>query len=191
MGYDMHLVRPPEGERAAHETASKAFDSAVSERDALALPPQHPEYRSAQEKVSRAYDAMQATYTSHFHLSTWGMSECRAIMDHFGMLSVAQPPGPPAPAASGASGEQDETRLAWAPAQPRGITLHKLGGDEGWIVTPGEIHAALAAYNANRTSNPAFLAELITEADWWPEWIDYLKRAAAHGGFRTYGPHAT
>ncbi|MFF3489102.1 hypothetical protein ACFYXC_38555 [Streptomyces sp. NPDC002701] len=222
MGYDMYLVRSPEGEDAAYEAASRSFDAAVENRDGLDLPYDHPEYRAVQAKVNRAYDAMEAVRTTHFYLTTWAMSECRALMDHFGMLIATQPPDRPAPETYGATPREaalapaldmlgfpvDYTgdaapvqvqryrkalaeRLSWAPPQPEGVAAHKLGGDEGWTVTPGEIHAALAAYETNRAANPALLSEVIEDADWWPEWIDYLKHAARHGGFRTYGPPVT
>lgn len=211
MGYDMYLVRSPEGEDAAYEAASRAFDSAVKHRDGLNLPYDHPEHRAAQETVTRAYDAMEAVRTTHFHLTTWAMSECRALMDHFGMLVTAQPPCRPAPAAHKTACGQSalapagktaavqlqqyrqalEEQLSWAPPQSAGIAAHKLGGNEGWTVTPGEIHAALAAYATSRATDPALLSEVIEDADWWPGWIDYLKHAADHGGFRTYGPSVT
>ncbi|GGX93810.1 hypothetical protein [Streptomyces fructofermentans] len=212
MGYDTYLVRSPEGEDAAYEAASRAFDAAVEHRDDLDLPYGHPEYQAVQAAVTRAYDAMEAVRTTHFYLTTWAMSECRALMDHFGMLVAVQPPDRPAPEEHGTTAGEaalapaaDDTtpaqvkqyrralaeRLSWAPPQPEGIAAHKLGGDEGWTVTPGEIHAALRAYEASRATNPALLAEVIEDADWWPEWIDYLKHAARHGGFRTYGPSVT
>ncbi|MEU9291299.1 hypothetical protein AB0D57_43445 [Streptomyces sp. NPDC048275] len=211
MGYDMYLVRSPEGEDAAYEAASRSFDAAVEHRDGLDLPYGHPEYQAVQVKVTSAYDAMEAVRTTHFYLTTWAMSECRALMDHFGMLVAAQPPDRPAPEEYGTTAGEAvlapagnaapaqvqryrkalEERLSWAPPQPEGIAAHKLGGDEGWTVTPGEIHAALTAYEASRATNPALLSEVIEDADWWPEWIDYLKHAARHGGFRTYGPPVT
>ncbi|WP_331732674.1 hypothetical protein [Streptomyces sp. NBC_00989] len=211
MGYDMYLVRSPEGEDAAYEAASRSFDRAVERRDGLDLPYDHPQYQALQVEVARAYDAMEAVRTTHFHLTTWAMSECRALMDHFGMLAAAQPPDRPAPEEYGTTpGEAVpapaggaapvavqryrkalEARLSWTPPQPEGITAHKLGGDEGWTVTPGEIHTALTAYETSRAANPALLSEVIEDADWWPAWIDYLKHAAGHGGFRTYGPPVT
>ncbi|MET9089422.1 hypothetical protein ABZX77_47490 [Streptomyces sp. NPDC004237] len=211
MGYDMYFVRSPDGEDAAYEAARKSFDAAVEHRDSLCLPFRHADYQAAQAEVARTYDAMEAARTTHFFLTTWAMSECRGVMDHFGMLVAAQPPARPAPEAYGTTSAQAapstaggaapeqvrhyhralRKRLAWTPPRPGGIVIHKLGGDEGWMVTPGEIRAALAAYETSRASNPALLSNLIEDADWWPEWIDYLRRAAAHGGFRTYGPSVT
>jgi hypothetical protein len=211
MGYDMYLVRSPEGEDAAYEAASRSFDGAVERRDDLDLPYDHPQYQALQVEVAHAYDAMEAVRTTHFHLTTWAMSECRALMDHFGMLAAAQPPDRPAPEEYGTTAGEVvaapaggaapvavqryrralEARLSWTAPQPEGIAAHKLGGDEGWTVTPGEIHTALTAYETSRAANPALLSEVIEDADWWPVWIDYLKHAARHGGFRTYGPPVT
>ncbi|GDY49379.1 hypothetical protein SVIO_000020 [Streptomyces violaceusniger] len=86
MGYDMHMVRTPDGEEERFGAARREFDEAVAARDALYLPPGDPEYKAAQEKVSAAYDAMYEAHTSYFRLSIWSMRECRAIMHHFGML---------------------------------------------------------------------------------------------------------
>ncbi|MFH8492140.1 hypothetical protein [Streptomyces longisporoflavus] len=211
MGYDMYLVRTPPGEDAAYEAASRSFDAAVEHRDRLELPHGHPEHQAAQTEVTRAYDAMESARTTHFCLTTWAMGDCRTLMDHFGMLVAAQPPDRPLPRAHAITSGQAlpapagdaaavqaqqyrralEARLSWAPPHPGGIAAHKLGGDEGWIVTPGEIHAALAAYGTSRTTNPALLSEVVADADWWPAWIDYLHHAAGHGGFRTYGPPVT
>ncbi|MBK6018571.1 hypothetical protein [Streptomyces sp. MBT53] len=211
MGYDMYLVHSPEGEDAAYEAASRSFDAAVEHRDGLDLPYDHPQYQALQVEVVRAYDAMEAVRTAHFHLTTWAMSECRALMDHFGMLTATQPPDRPAPEEYGTtSGEAFaappgdtapfavqrfrqalQARLSWTVPQPQGIAAHKLGGDVGWIITPVEIHTALTAYETSRAANPALLSEVIEDADWWPAWIDYLKHAAGHGGFRAYGPPVT
>ncbi|MFE9881924.1 hypothetical protein [Streptomyces sp. NPDC005784] len=206
MAYAMHIACPPEGEDAAYEAASKVFDASVSARDALELPPEHQEHEAARARVSDAYDAMLAAHASHFHLTTWAMSECRAIMDHFRMLSLEQPPDPAGSKASAEQTTQEQGRSgqpepalrdhpcaspAPAPLPPSGIALYKLSGSHGWLVTPGEIRAALAAYEASRTADPALLSEIAAEADWWPEWIDYLRRAADQGGFRVHGPSAT
>ncbi|WP_413804301.1 hypothetical protein [Streptomyces sp. OE57] len=208
MGYDMHMVRMPDGEEERFGAARREFDEAVAARDALYLPPGDPEYKAAQEKVSAAYDAMYEAHTSYFRLSIWSMRECRAIMHHFGMLSETTAP-PEAPSLEaygispdeyheslGTSGELPEpigrfqeamnAYLAWVPAPENGVAVHKLMSNSGWIVTPEEIRAALAAYEANRGKDPAFLSQLVEEASWWPQWVGYLTAAANHEGFRVY-----
>ncbi|MFF4482965.1 hypothetical protein ACFY1A_38990 [Streptomyces sp. NPDC001520] len=205
MGYDMYMVRTPDGEEERYRAALHEYDKAVEARDALDLPPAEPEYKAAQKKVSAAYDAMCEARTTYFRLGIWSMGECRAIMGHFGMLSLTEPPSEePSPEAFGISlnefgqvteaapesirrfEEAMDSFLSWTPAQVDGIAVHKLGSNDGWIVTAREIHAALAAYEENRGKDPAFLSQLIEEASWWPQWIDYLTAAAKHEGFRVY-----
>ncbi|MBO3681773.1 hypothetical protein [Streptomyces sp. NEAU-YJ-81] len=208
MGYDMYMVRTPDGEEERYRAARQEFDRAVEARNALDLSSGEPEYEAAQEKVSAAYDAMHEAHTSYFRLGMWNMGECRAIMGHFDMLSLTDsPPEVPSLEAYGISSDEyyeyventdeapDPIRrfreamdayLSWAPAPVDGIAVHKLGSNEGWIVTTSEIHAALAAYEENRGKDPAFLSQLIEEASWWPQWIDYLTAAANHEGFRVY-----
>ncbi len=208
MGYDMYMVRTPDGEEERYRAARQEFDEAVEARDALDLPLAEPEYEAAQKKVSAAYDAMSEAHTSYFRLSIWSMRECRAIMGHFGMLSLTDSlPEEPSPEAYGISfdeyykyaevteeapepirrfQEAMDAYLSWAPDPVDGIAVHKLASNDGWKVTASEIHAALAAYEENRGKDPAFLSQLIEEASWWPQWIDYLTAAAKHEGLRVY-----
>lgn len=71
---------------------------------------------------------------------------------------------------------------AWHAEPPTGIPDHKIGGtNDGWIVTPAEIRAALAALAAQPEEAKA---GTFAEHPRWDEWVDHLTRAAAHGGFR-------
>ncbi|MEU4898581.1 hypothetical protein AB0B12_39360 [Streptomyces sp. NPDC044780] len=205
MGYDMHMVRRPDGEEERYGAARREFDEAVAARDALNLPPGDPEYKAAQEKARAAYDAMYEAHTSYFRLSIWSMGECRAIMDHFGMLSLTTaPPEEPSLEAYGISPDEYyacletteppesirrfreavDAYLSWVPDPVNGVAAHKLMSNSGWIVTAEEIRAALAAYEGSRGKDPAFLSQLVEEASWWPQWIEYLATAASHEGFR-------
>lgn len=189
----MQTACPPEGEATAYRTTRSAFDAAVAARDALRLPVRHPEYQAAQALVARTYDAMQEVDTSHFYLNVWAMTECRDLMNHFGMLSAAPPPSLPSIAADCAATESaqpyDVNLAEQSPVElPTGISVYKLSAAGGLLVTPAEIRTALAAYESTRAANPALLSEIVDEAHWWPEWIDYLRRAAEQGGFRAHGP---
>src|SRR6266581_1501495 len=66
-----------------------------------------------------------------------------------------------------------------------------------WLVTPAEIERSLARYDkccAKFAELPRDLPWVVIEdgvwtgdletVDWWGEWIDYLRAASAHGGFR-------
>ncbi len=64
-----------------------------------------------------------------------------------------------------------------------GIPAHKFYGNDGWLVTPRQITAALTAYEkAPQADKKA--AEAAHE--WWPRWIAYLEFAKDQGGFRVY-----
>ncbi len=88
-----------------------------------------------------------------------------------------------------------------------GIAIHKFGSNDGWLVTPAEIKSALEAYEALGSPNPfaddpiephseatlAMYRELRQEppppfdpADYWNQWIAYLRHSAKVGGFRVY-----
>ncbi|GHO60047.1 hypothetical protein KSB_85220 [Ktedonobacter robiniae] len=75
-----------------------------------------------------------------------------------------------------------EARITDVQAEiPTGIPAYKFGSNDGWLVTPDELSAALAAYDAciaDGVEPPAFT--------WWGDWINYLRRAASHGGFRVW-----
>lgn len=67
------------------------------------------------------------------------------------------------------------------------IPIHKFGSNDGWIVTPEEIAAALAVYDAHPDRN-TILAEGFDEdgLDYWNRWISYLRLAADHHGFAVH-----
>ena len=75
------------------------------------------------------------------------------------------------------------------------IPAYKFCSNDGWLVTPEEIRRSLAIYDRSNAPTPryAFDAyghllgnEIHPELEWWDEWIDYLRAAAAHGGIRVY-----
>lgn len=74
------------------------------------------------------------------------------------------------------------------------IPLHKLGTNDGLLVTREEIERTLASYDAkfpDRANQPRQLPvphakgeiEII---EWWGEWVDWLRDAARHDGFRVF-----
>ncbi|MCX4681367.1 hypothetical protein OG413_45505 [Streptomyces sp. NBC_01433] len=177
----------------------------------------HPGYRAAQQKVDEAYEAMQTAHTSYFRLNIHGMGAYRTVMDELGMLVTGyqKPRFPDLP--DGVTWEdvdaaEEETNpevadvlpiktaaatyvmelnahLTWYLEPASGIAVHKLGSNDGWLVTPQEIEAALAAYRTHGADRVKTLlaAELGDEDDctsYWIEWIAYLERAKARGGFK-------
>ncbi|MFG2908478.1 hypothetical protein ACGF13_25850 [Kitasatospora sp. NPDC048286] len=135
-----------------------------------------------------------------FNLS--GMGPAKRAMDRLGMLSHGHEPLPwpriedfgltAADFAAERAGEVSPAVLAfraasravsdWQAERPTGIPDYKIGGtNDGWLVTPAEIRAALAALAAQPASARA---GTFARTPRWEGWVDYLTRAAAHGGFR-------
>jgi hypothetical protein len=60
------------------------------------------------------------------------------------------------------------------------IPRHKLWTNDGWLVTPSELTAALQhapEVAMDRRQRPI---------PWWHQWLDYLDGARGHGGFRVH-----
>lgn len=78
--------------------------------------------------------------------------------------------------------------LAFHPDGGDVIPAHKFGTNDGWIVTPDEIKAALAAYQS-RDGRDAVIAQHVGDGErrtYWDQWIDYLERAVNHHGFEVH-----
>ncbi|QKW22139.1 hypothetical protein HUT16_26450 [Kitasatospora sp. NA04385] len=136
-----------------------------------------------------------------YRFNVSSMGPAKRTMERLGMLSSEEPPPWPefadfevvsADFVTASRGEESESMRAfhaagravvdWQAEQPTGIPGYKIGGgNDGWLVTPAEIRAALAALEAQPES---VKAEAVSQYPRWEEWIDYLQRAATHGGFR-------
>ncbi|MFJ9179400.1 hypothetical protein [Streptomyces sp. NPDC102360] len=209
MGYDMTIERTPPEEAARALDAQAAFHTAARRRDALRLSCDHPDYAAAQAEVERAYDAMYAVDTAYFRLNIWGMSRFRELMDQLGMVvsDYGVPPWPHEPegvtwdeidAAQNGNGasksparpevvtylKQCEAHVTWHPEPAFGMALHKFASNDGWLVTPEEIEAALVGYRTHAGSEVKVIVG--DDVDYWLEWIAYLERAQHRGGFRVW-----
>lgn len=125
----------------------------------------------------------------YFRLNVWGMGAARELMDDAGMLcwpphdssewdqlppyDDGDPDGEGGPEYCAAA----DKLLAAHNGECPGIPGHKFCSNDGWIVTPPEIRAALAAERKNPPADPP---------EWWSEWIDYLRRAEQRGGFEVH-----
>ncbi|MFL9680689.1 hypothetical protein [Streptomyces sp. KL110A] len=139
-----------------------------------------------------------------YRFNASSMGPAKAAMDRLGMLSheheapcprledfgltmgevyAAQGPGAPErPEPVHAYLAAQAAAFEWQAEQPTGIPEYKIGyGNDGWLVTPAEIRVALTALEGQPESAKA---GTMAEDSRWDEWIDYLRRAEAHGGFR-------
>jgi hypothetical protein len=140
---------------------------------------------------------------ARYHLSNRQMSDAITVMEQVGMARQVPTPPFPLPASYGASSEERDDYLD---AVDRGETVqpspelsayldaldqhlaanydaqviprHKLWTNDGWLITPEELDAALphAPSSAlDRRQRPI---------PWWTQWLDYLNGACGHGGIR-------
>lgn len=203
MGYDMTTVIKDEGEKERVEVARSKFNDACTARKAF----EHgtAEYAAAQKAVDAAYEAWSAQEHSYFRLNVWGMGEARAAMCRLRMVLDVGHAEFPTHEQYGVTDEMSQydaeynelpredlapqlrallehcDRVTDSQAEsPIGIPIYKLGSNDGWLVTPDEIAAALTQYDRATLDD----LDAVPDGDWWPKWIEYLRYAMKHGGFR-------
>jgi hypothetical protein len=120
---------------------------------------------------------------NYFRLNIWGMSRFGGVMAALGMIDEnarmrVDFPQVDDPAVL-------ERCLAQRETTPAGLPAYKLSSNDGWLVLPEEIRPALDLYRA-LTEPEKRVAAAGVELDYWREWIAFLDRAAAHGGFRVW-----
>ncbi|MGD6749142.1 hypothetical protein [Streptomyces sp. BH105] len=182
---------------------------AVKARDALTVPRDHPDQEAAQKIVHERYEAMHDADTAYFRLNIWGMGRYTEIMEQLGMTvsDYSAPPFPHQPEgvtwdeieAAQEAGDaantpvrpevlaylkQQEAHVAWRPEPAFGIALHKFGSNDGWLVTPEEIKAALETYRTHGSGEVKVIVG--DDLDYLLKWIAYLERAQHRGGFRVW-----
>lgn len=212
MGYDMFIEIVSDDEAAKVRAAEGAFHAAARVRDALNLPPGHADCVAAQEEVERTYEALRDADSSYFRLNIWGMSRYCEVMDQLGMVvsDYELPPFPHRP--DGVTREEIDAfgdrvpgegtpfrpevaaywkqlleHLSWHIEPAFGIALHKFCTNDGWLVTPEEIAAALESYRVHRAEEvKVIVGGDAEELDYWIQWIAYLQRAQHRGGFRVW-----
>jgi hypothetical protein len=142
---------------------------------------------------------------ARYHLSNRQMSDAITVMEHAGMTRQVPTPSFPQPVDYGATSDAYD---AWLDASDRGdptepspelvayldavdrhlvanydaqvIPRHKLWTNDGWLITPTELDAALphAPSSAlDRRQRPI---------PWWRQWLEYLDSARGHGGVRVH-----
>ena len=186
MGYDMYTVtKDPDEEAAVADIRTRMSAASREQRQA--------DWEQLREELHK-------TQRSYFRLNIWGMGAARELMYDAGMLDTETVertwPDSDTFGITDAmwddwDGEPDENTpaelLTYHKAcqavtdaqreKPTGIPLHKLNSNDGWLVTPDEIAAALERYvlGDGVTANAPV---------WWADWIAWLRYAQEHGGFR-------
>ncbi|TXH53635.1 MAG: hypothetical protein E6Q97_12780 [Desulfurellales bacterium] len=172
-----------------------------------------PRYAAAQDAVCEASRMVDNADAGYFCLNIWGMSLCRQIMAEHNMLADGgHPLWPEAKDFDATSDEIDEwydkiyypedgevaepppnvaayfdalkAVKCYHPEGTTGVPTFKLCSNDGWVVTSDECRQAVDAWNASGAGIPTRIEDgKEVEVTWWPEWVDYMSRAADHGGF--------
>jgi hypothetical protein len=203
MGYDMYIVAEDAAEERAYKAADAMVKIACEKRDGHERG--SAESRAVQDAIDAMADARYRMPSKYFRLNVWGMSRCGEAMYGLGMLDTAteslkwperadfgvddetwenwdwQQPAEDAPEPLRRFYQTQQAALSHRPEKPTGICDFKFSSNDGWIVTPEELGAALATYD-ERTGGGAAAPDF----EWWADWIDYLRRARARGGFSVH-----
>jgi hypothetical protein len=134
----------------------------------------------------------------YFRLNIGGMMWARGLMGQAGMIHDEgyahvralmdaapgrNPDEPDEEKAWEANEVAWEAIRRWHPEAP-GIAVWKLGSNDGWLVTPLECQGAIARWMAAGSPNPPGADR--AECAEWRRWVDYIRQAALHGGFRVW-----
>lgn len=134
-----------------------------------------------------SYGLTQAEYEAiEYHAESWADEELKAA---YAKVTEGQK------AAHEQYEKAVETHLSAHPRGGSGIPVHKLGSNDGWIVTPEEISQALTVYYPWREKHGKEHEELVlqfleaTDPDWlkvWNDWIEWMDKARQYEGFRVH-----
>ncbi|MGG8408242.1 hypothetical protein ACM614_17380 [Streptomyces sp. 12297] len=194
MGYDMYIENAPDdAERAALAKAEEALKEA----------------RKTGGDVGAAYEALDAANLSYFRFSIGSMGAARHLMTGLAMLSPEEEPEWPEIKEKGFSEAMEALRndpddaaarktvqdvmdraegvheaIRTADPDGPGIAAYKLTSNDGWLVTPRELDAALKAYESAPSEDRAAAEDEF--GPYWTAWIEFLTRAQGRGGFRVH-----
>ncbi|MFD4394385.1 hypothetical protein [Kitasatospora sp. NPDC058478] len=118
-----------------------------------------------------------------YTVSALGLNSLRITMRGFGMLTDYQPLLWP-----DLDGQERRRLFQIDPdstdPDPAGIPDSKLTRPGNWLISPAEITAALATYDALPDSVRRTVEDPADGYPAWLTWLAVLRRAAAHGGIR-------
>jgi hypothetical protein len=171
--------------------------------------PNHPPAPEDVDDLERRQRAAWKQYWhadgARYHLSNRQMSDAITVMEHNRMARQVHTPPFPQPSTYGASSEECDIYLdatdrgeavqpspalvAYLDARDQHLVAnydaqviprHKLWTNDGWLITPAELDAALphaptSALDRRQRPIPG-----------WTQWLDYLDTGRGHGGIRVH-----
>jgi|GEM_PF-3543920 len=207
MGYDMSIKGElPEPDAEGLATLKEASDSAAAEatrvrteliRKGVTGFMKVPEYEAAEAAYEAAFNAWRAVKSpDYFRLNNNGMFRYLDAMLNLGMAHESRSPvtgddwGTLPDYDDGVSAyyEALDKLTGQHPGDNPTIPTFKFGSNDGWWVTPDECHAAVARWDEINIADVNLAEETasIIATDYWGKWIDYLRLAAEHDGFRVH-----
>jgi hypothetical protein len=160
-----------------------------------------------------AWDAYRKAEPYYFRLNIFGMSRCLDIMAEAGMVVDSQSPKPwpeletyglsyadyeaevydvdynrrppTSPAVIAYQDVRDAHLRDRGGAERPGMPIHKFGSNNGWIVTPDEIRAALRVAPEGATYKDEQTGE-VKPLPWWIRWCEFLRGGVQHGGIEVH-----
>lgn len=208
LGFEMHAAEPdPEEENLILSISFTMQDAALSTDNEGKS---GEEWLAGQEKYEALFRELDRAHQSCFHLDMWAMNKARRMMFRLGMLDLDVPsphsltaesfgvtaemlkidypafPEAFTPPELQAMQKARTALLEGAVEDPKGIPPFKLGSNDNWLITPEELTAGLKTGDERyrNTDETLETALFFSEAEFWPEWIAFLRYCAAHGGLR-------
>jgi hypothetical protein len=182
VGYDMEFVKKDPAKEAEYRAVLQKMD-ALREAE-IGVP-------------NELWDEMDRAQNWYFRLNIWGMGAMRKIMAEAGMMDLLFQ-HEPFPGMAGEEptflevAEQERVLAQFNPA----IALppvYKFCSNDGWVVTPMECMCMKQVWDKLGEVDQrkaVILATKAEDSDGWfekaTEFMAYVERAAAHGGFRVY-----
>lgn len=208
MGYDMSIkgdIAPadPHEVNQARSAWNQAADLHRARMDAdraanTFTRDRHGESAKDTDALYEKYAAL--AYAGDFRLNIFGMSRYRTAMFELGMMHASTYPVSSDEWETLPEYEDDSDEAAYYEAKDKltarhgdstlpTLPSHKFGSNDGWLVTPDEIRAALAKWDEWNSEDHQDVDAEVTEvisSDYWGKWIAYLRLAADHDGFRVH-----
>lgn len=205
MTFDFEWAELPDDIAHAKHQAWQQWETIDHQLHDPSHPPAPEEHAELERQQRVAWKKYWHADGARYHLSNRQMSDAITVMDHTGMTRQVPTPPFPQPATYGTTSDDYDTYLD---AVDRGDTVqpspalvayldardehlaanydaqviprHKLWTNDGWLITPQELTAALPHAPSSATDRRQ------RPIPWWRQLLDYLDDARGHGGIRVH-----
>ncbi len=205
MTYDFEWAELPDDIAERKHQAWEQWETIGHQLHDPAHPPAPEEVDELERQQRAAWKQYWHADGARYHLSNRQMGDAITVMEQVGMARQVPTPPFPQPITYGASSEERDDYLdavdrgeivqpspglaAYLDARAQHLAAnydaeviprHKLWTNDGWLITPDELTAALP--RAPKTA----LDRRQRPIPWWRQWLEYLEGSRGHGGFRVH-----